>query len=107
MKIDKNEMFRMQKCPAARIFRAGRNSICRWNERFSELKETLFIYSLCNVFFKSVTAGDELYVKIKKNVRPSGSEGLYIVLRAECPVLYGQQFRVKKKHKYFDFNRLS
>ena len=65
---------------AARIFRTGKNSICRWNERFSELKETLFIYSLCNVYLKSIIEGDELYTKIRKNVRPEDSEGRCIVL---------------------------
>ena len=65
---------------AAYVFKVGKNSIIRWTERLSDLKETLFIYSLCNEFIKMVIEGDELYTKIGKNVPPSESEGWTIVL---------------------------
>jgi transposase-like protein len=65
---------------AVRVFGISKKSIYRWTERFSALKHTLFIYSLCNEYIKTVIEGDELYTKIKKNVPPEDSAGWTVIL---------------------------
>ena len=49
-----------------RVFHVSKNSIYRWQERLSELKKTLLLYSLCHQFLQQIVEGDELYTKIKK-----------------------------------------
>jgi transposase-like protein len=63
-----------------RTFHVGKNSIYRWQERLSNLKETLSLYTLCHQFIKQVIEGDELYTKVHKNVPPDESRGWTIVL---------------------------
>lgn len=65
---------------AVRTFGVGKRSVYRWTERFSNLKKTLFIYSLCHEFIESVIEGDETYTKIEKNLPPDDSEGWTVVL---------------------------
>lgn len=63
-----------------RIFSVGKNTIYRWQERFSPLQQTLMLYSLCHQFIRLTVEGDELYTKIDKNVPAGESEGWTIVL---------------------------
>lgn len=63
-----------------RIFFVGKNSIYRWQERFSSLQQTLLLYSLCHQFVQLIIEGDEVYTKIGKNTPPGESEGWTIVL---------------------------
>ncbi len=63
-----------------RIFSVGKNSIYRWQERFSSLKQTMMFYALCHQFVESIVEGDELYTKVNQNKPPSESEGWTIVL---------------------------
>ena len=58
-----------------RIYGVSKNSIYRWQERLSGLKETLLLYALCHQFLQQVIEGDELYTKINKNVPPDESQG--------------------------------
>ena len=58
----------------------SKNSIYRWQERLSGLKETLLLYALCHQFLQQVIEGDELYTKINKNVPPDESQGWTLVL---------------------------
>lgn len=51
-----------------RVFLVSKNSIYRWQERLSSLKETLLLYALCHHFLQQVVEGDELYTKIKKTL---------------------------------------
>ena len=63
-----------------RVFCVGKNSIYRWRNRLSSLRQTLMLYSLCHQFIQLIVEGDELYTKIGKNLPPSESEGWTIVL---------------------------
>lgn len=63
-----------------RIFFVGKNSIYRWQERFSSLHQTLLLYSFCHQFVQLIIEGDEVYTKIGKNKPPSDSEGWTIIL---------------------------
>jgi hypothetical protein len=63
-----------------RVFSVGKNSIYRWQNRLSSLRQTLMLYSLCHQFIQLIVEGDELYTKIGKNLPPSESEGWTIVL---------------------------
>ena len=58
-----------------RRFGVGKNSIYRWQERLSGVKETLLLYSLCHEFLKQEIEGDEVYTKVNKNLPPEESEG--------------------------------
>jgi hypothetical protein len=58
----------------------GKNTIYRWQERLSQLKETLLLFSLCHQFLQQIIEGDELYTKMAKNVPPDESKGWTIVL---------------------------
>lgn len=51
-----------------RIFNVSKNTIYLWQERMSELKEVLYLYSICQQFVETVVEGDELYTKVKKNL---------------------------------------
>ena len=58
---------------ATRVFDVSKNSIYRWQERLSSLKETLLLFALTHQFFQQTIEGDELYTKVKKNVPPPDS----------------------------------
>ena len=63
-----------------RTFKVGKNTLKRWEDRFSSLQKPLFLYSLCHTFLSQVIEGDELYTKVNANKRPCDSEGWTIVL---------------------------
>ena len=63
-----------------RIYGVSKNSIYRWQERLSGLKEALLLYALCHQFLQQVIEGDELYTKINKNVPPDEFQGWTLVL---------------------------
>jgi transposase-like protein len=51
-----------------RLFRVSKNSLYRWQERLSDLKPTLLLYTLCHQFLNLMVEGDELYTKVKKTI---------------------------------------
>lgn len=59
----------------ARVFNISKNTLLNWEERFSKLKETLFLYSLTHTFIRQVIEGDELYTKVHENKPAHESEG--------------------------------
>jgi transposase-like protein len=65
---------------AARLYGVGKNSIYRWQERLSGVKQTLLLYALTHQFLHQVIEGDELYTRVRKNVAPDASKGWTIVL---------------------------
>src|SRR5207253_6391924 len=65
---------------AARLYGVSKNSIYRWQERLSGVKQTLLLYALTHQFLYQVIEGDELYTRVKKNVAPDESQGWTIVL---------------------------
>ena len=50
---------------ACRVFHVSKKSLSLWQERFSQVKETLLL-SLCHQFLSQIIEGDELYTKVKK-----------------------------------------
>jgi len=62
-----------------RTFNVSKNTIYLWQEKMSELKEVLFLYSICQQFVENVLEGDELYTKVKKNLPQEDSLGWTIV----------------------------
>ena len=65
---------------AARLYGVSKNSLYRWQERLSGLKQTLLLYALTHQFLHQVIEGDELYTRVRKNVAPDESKGWTIVL---------------------------
>ncbi len=65
---------------AARLYGVSKNSIYRWQERLSGVKQTLLLYALTHQFLHQVIEGDELYTRVRKNVAPDESKGWTIVL---------------------------
>ena len=62
------------------LYGVSKNSIYRWQERLSGLKQTLLLYALTHQFLHQVIEGDELYTRVRKNVAPDESKGWTIVL---------------------------
>ncbi len=54
---------------ACRTFEIAKNTLILWERRLANLKKTLFLFALSHEFLKLVVEGDELYTKVKKNVR--------------------------------------
>ena len=65
---------------AARLYGVSKNSIYRWQERLSGVKQTLLLYALTHQFLYPVIEGDALYTRVRKNVAPDESKGWTIVL---------------------------
>lgn len=65
---------------AARLYGVSKNSIYRWQERLSGVKQTLLLYALTHQFLHQVIEGDELYTRVRQNVAPDESKGWTIVL---------------------------
>ncbi len=65
---------------AARLYGVSKNSIYRWQERLSGVKQTLLLYALTHQFLSQVIEGDALYTRVRKNVAPDESKGWTIVL---------------------------
>ena len=63
-----------------RVFDFSKKTILDWEKRLASLKETLFLYALVHEFLQLHIEGDELYTKVKRNQKPSDSEGWTIVL---------------------------
>jgi transposase-like protein len=64
----------------ARTFNVSKKSVIDWEQRLSDLKPTMILYSLLHQFIHQTIEGDELYTKVGKNLPPSDSEGWTIVL---------------------------
>jgi len=64
---------------ACRVFEIAKNTLLKWEHRFSASKETLMLYSLTHTFLSQVIEGDELYTKIKRNVPVEDCEGWTII----------------------------
>jgi transposase-like protein len=65
---------------AARLYGVSKNSLYRWQERLSGVKQTLLLYALTHQFLHQVIEGDELYTRVRQNVAPDESKGWTIVL---------------------------
>lgn len=65
---------------AARTFQVSKKSILDWEQRLSDLKPTLILYSLLHQFIHQTIEGDELYTKVHENRPPALSDGWTIVL---------------------------
>lgn len=52
----------------SRHFHVSKNSVYRWQEKLSDLKKTLSLYSLCHQFLQQIIEGDEIYTKVKKTL---------------------------------------
>lgn len=63
-----------------RIFNISKNTLLDWEEKFSSLKETLFLYSLMFSFLQQVIEGDEVYTKVGENAPVEDCEGWTIIL---------------------------
>ena len=65
---------------AARLYGVSKNSIYRWQERLSGVKQTLVLSALTHQLLHHVIEGDALYTRVRKNVAPDESKGWTIVL---------------------------
>lgn len=65
---------------ATRIFGIAKNTLLSWENKFSDLYQVLFLYSIANSFCQLVIEGDELYTKVNKNVPQDESSGWTIML---------------------------
>ena len=65
---------------ACRTFEISKNTLILWQCRLANLKKTLFMFALAHEFLKMIIEGDELYIKVKKNVPTEDSRGWTIVL---------------------------
>jgi transposase-like protein len=65
---------------ACRAFGIAKNTLLDWERRFAGVKETLMLYSLMHIFLAQLIEGDELYVKVRKNVPVEDCEGWTIML---------------------------
>ena len=65
---------------ACRVFGIAKNTLLSWEQKFSDLYRTLFIYSMAHTFIQLVIEGDEFYTKVNKNVPAEESSGWTIVL---------------------------
>ncbi len=64
----------------ARTFQISTRTLRIWEERFAELKNSLFLYSLCHQFIEQTIEGDELYTKVDQNKAAADSEGWTVIL---------------------------
>jgi helix-turn-helix, Psq domain len=65
---------------AARLYGVSKNSLYRWQERLSGVKQTLLLSAVTHQFLSQVIEGDALYTRVRKNVAPDESKGWTIVL---------------------------
>jgi len=65
---------------AARVFKKGKETILRWERKFTDLHQVLVTYALVHQFLQVVIEGDEAYTKVEKNVPPQDSQGWTIAL---------------------------
>lgn len=63
-----------------RIFDISKNTLLRWERKFSDMKDVLFLYCLANQFLSQIIEGDEVYTKINKNLPAEESAGWTIIL---------------------------
>lgn len=64
----------------ARVSGVSKNTILDWENKFTDLYQILFIYSISHCFIQLLIEGDEFYTKVGKNVPPDKSTGWTIVL---------------------------
>lgn len=65
---------------ACRVFSLSSHTLQSWENKFSDLKESLNLYSLSHVFLCQIIEGDELYTKTHNNKPQEDSEGWTIML---------------------------
>lgn len=87
---------------ATRLYNVSKNSIYRWLERLSDIKQVLLVYSLCHQFIEQLIEGDELYTKVNKNKHPSESEGWTIVLMDRASRFIWKLEFVEKEKSMFE-----
>jgi hypothetical protein len=63
-----------------RTFHISPSTLSSWENKFSDLKNTLCLYALTNAFLSQTIEGDELYTKVNSNKSPAESEGWTIML---------------------------
>ena len=87
---------------AARLYGVSKNSIYRWQERLSGVKQTLLLYALTHQFLHQVIEGDELYTRVRKNVAPDESKGWTIVLMERATRFMWDMHCGRKDRKMFN-----
>ncbi len=63
-----------------RTFNLAKNTLLNWERRFSAMKQTLLLYALLHTYLQLIIEGDEVYIRVNKNVPPDESLGWTIVL---------------------------
>jgi hypothetical protein len=84
-----------------RVHSISPNTLREWEEKFGDIKDALFLYSLVSDHLTKIVEGDELYTKVKKNVDPSESEGWTIVLMDRATRFIWDMSCSKKTEKLF------
>ncbi len=64
----------------SRVTGIAKNTLLNWERKFTDVKVTLFLYSLLHQFISQFIEGDELYTKIDKNLPVEDCQGWTIVL---------------------------
>ncbi len=58
-----------------RTFELSKNTVLRWEERFTRIKQTLLLYALLHQFFQLQIEGDEVYTRVERNTPPTSRLG--------------------------------
>ena len=61
-------------------FGIAKNTLYNWERKFSNIKQSLFLYAILHNFLSQIIEGDELYTKVGKNVPVEDCQGWTIVL---------------------------
>ena len=86
---------------ATRLYGVSKNSIYRWQERLSGLKQTLLLFALTHQFLQQLLEGDELYTRVHKNVAPDASQGWTVVLMERATRFIWEMHCGRKDRKLF------
>jgi transposase-like protein len=86
----------------ARSCGISKNTLIDWENKFTPLCKTLYLYSLCHCFMQVVIEGDEFYTKINKNVPADESSGWTIVLMDRASRFIWQMNCGKKDRDLFE-----
>lgn len=63
-----------------RCFDIHKNTVVKWEEKFSSQKAPLMLYAACHEFISLTFEGDELYTLVGERVQPSDSHGWTAVI---------------------------
>ncbi len=58
-----------------RTFELSKNTVLEWEERFTRIKQTLFLICVAPQFFQLQIEGDEFYTRVGRNTPPDESLG--------------------------------